>query len=390
MFNKIAIIIHMKEILTHITIDNLKLVLFAVFIAAASIQVLYYLFFYIRIISNKKTETSTNFPPVSIVICARNEAKNLRKNLTSILEQDYPNFEVIIVNDCSSDDTEIVLKQFLLKYKNLKTTFLREDEKFSHGKKLALTVGIKAAKNEWLVLTDADCMAASDQWLRKMANHMTEDKNVVLGYGGYNYYNNNILNQLIRFDTMFIGLQYLTFALAGVPYMGVGRNLAYRKSVFFSNKGFASHVHLESGDDDLFINKAASRNKVAVEYSIPSHTLSKPKSQFLSWVHQKRRHITTGSEYKFIHQLLLAGELISRSLFNVLFIILISIQFKSNIVLYAFLARTILFYLTITFTTKKLNERRLLLFSIFYDLILPFIYLWLEILNKMRPVKRWR
>jgi len=241
--------------------NSLHFYIFITYAISWIIQLLYFLVFYIRIAFkiNQKSATEKK-EPVSVIICAQNEAENLKNNLPAILEQNYENFQVIVVNDCSTDNSQDILSEMMTRYPNLYVTRIDKDEKFSHGKKLALTVGIKAAKNEWLLFTDADCKPADKNWIASMASNFTEKTDIVLGYGG-SIKSKGLLNRLIRFDNLFIALQYFTFARAGIPYMGVGRNLAYRKSLFFKARGFASHHHIISGDDDLFVNQNASKKK---------------------------------------------------------------------------------------------------------------------------------
>ena len=182
------------------------------------------------------------------------------KFLPSVLEQEYPDYEVIVVNDCSEDNSYDVLGILLEKYPNLKISTINKDPKFTHNKKFAQFIGIKAAKNELLLFTDADCKPVSNRWLEYMTSHFDEKTNFVLGYGGF-FSKGGLLNKYIRYDCMFIAMQYLGMALRGVPYMGVGRNLAYRRSVFFRNKGFGSHNHIVSGDDDLMVNSIGNWQK---------------------------------------------------------------------------------------------------------------------------------
>lgn len=364
-------------------------VILYVFITAAAIQLFFYLFVYGKIITYKPNKEKSKSEPVSIIICAKNEAQNLEKYLPLILEQEYPDFEVIVVNDCSSDNTADVLKLFMAKYKHLRTTYIHQDEKFTHGKKLALTVGIKAAKHEWLLLTDADCFPQSKQWVTQMAQHFTPNTSIVLGYGGY-IENKGILNKIIRYDTMFIALQYLTFALFGKPYMGVGRNLAYRSSLFFKNKGFASHARLESGDDDLFVNETANAKNIQIEFQKNAHTLSKPETNFSYWFEQKARHFTTFSKYKTFDATFLGFELLSRTFFYLTLIILLIIQLKWQWVVGIFCARLITQAIIFYYTTKKLNEKNLLLISTLLDIFMPIINLSIYISNAIRPKSPWR
>jgi poly-beta-1,6-N-acetyl-D-glucosamine synthase len=361
------------------------LVLLIVFFSAFAIQVFYYLYFFLFLVIKKGFESdSTEHVPVSIVICARNEADNLRDLLPLVLEQEYPDFEVIVVNDCSEDDSEYVLNQLQAKYKRLKVTRIVRDEKFVHGKKLALTVGIKAAKNEWLLLTDADCRPESTEWISQMSKHFTPNNQLVLGYGGYEY-TKGFLNNLIRFDSLFIALQYLSFALRGFPYMGVGRNLAYRKSIYTANKGFASHHDLRSGDDDLFVNEVARKYNVAVEYSAHAHTRTKAKITFRDWWYQKKRHATTGWRYTLRDKLILSTEPFTRLLFYFIFITLLVVKFNLWILICTFVVRMILQLFIFNFTMHRLNERHLLLSSLLYDILLPFFYLGIIISNLFNP-----
>jgi poly-beta-1,6-N-acetyl-D-glucosamine synthase len=310
--------------------------------------------------------------PISVIICARNEEENLRKNLEDILTQKHSDYEVIVVNDCSTDDSELVVGSFIEKYKHLKTTTIVPDKKFSHGKKLALTIGIKAAKNEWLVLTDADCKPAGDLWLKKLQQHFTDDKSIVLGYGGY-FPTGSLLNGYIRYDTMIIAMQYLSFALLGEPYMGVGRNMAYRKSLFFDKKGFATHYDLYSGDDDLFVNENATGSNTAVEISKGSFTMSEAKRSLHEWFTQKKRHMTTSRRYRFRHKFLLGMETISRGLFYMMMMILLFFKFYYPVVLGLVLVRMLVQLSIYKIVINKLKERNIWLPSILFDVISLFI-----------------
>ncbi|NJK85682.1 MAG: glycosyltransferase, partial [Bacteroidales bacterium] len=246
--------------------------------------------------------------------------------------------EVIVVNDCSNDHTDLVLGTLLKKYKNLRTTSIAEDKKFSHGKKLALVVGIKAAKYETLVFTDADCKPLTNQWLSRISAKFTGKVSIVLGYGRYTK-SKGLLNAYIRYETVWIALQYFSYALFGIPYMGVGRNLAYKKSFFFAGKGFANHYHLLSGDDDLFVNENATKTNTSIEYSFESHTESKPKFNLADWINQKKRHLTTGRYYKPIHKFLLATEFISRFIYYFTFIWLLIRSYNEVVILSLFVVR---------------------------------------------------
>jgi glycosyltransferase involved in cell wall biosynthesis len=367
-------------------------VLLSIFGLAILVQLFYYIFVYGKIITiNKenKTPKATSNEPVSIVICARNEAENLEKNLPLILEQLYPDFEVVVVNDCSSDETEDVLNRLKQLYSNLRSTIIKQDAKFTHSKKLALTVGIKAAKNEWILFTDADCFPETLQWLSGMASHFTPNKDVVLGYGGFEK-TKGFINRLIRFDGMMIGLQYFTLAKIGKPYMGVGRNLAYRKSVFFKNRGFASHFHLDSGDDDLFVKEIATKSNTDLECSEDCITRTPAKKTFKSWKYQKARHLTTSPYYTSNTKALLALEPISKMLMYFSFIGLLFFPLYLIATGIALVVREIVFYVMVYYSAKTFKEKGLLGYALIFDFILPFLILLFYLSNAFGPKKRWK
>jgi cellulose synthase/poly-beta-1,6-N-acetylglucosamine synthase-like glycosyltransferase len=352
--------------------NTLLLVIFCIFSSAALIQLFYYLFFYLAVYLKKFTEIKKSREPVSIIICARNEAENLNNYLPSVLEQDYPDFEVIVVNDCSEDNSYEILAKYLNEYPHLRISTINKDPKFTHNKKFAQFIGIKAAKNEILLFTDADCHPESDKWVESMVSHFDGNKNFVLGYGGYQD-KNSLLNKYIRCDCMTIAMQYLGMAIRGIPYMGVGRNLAYRRSVFFSNKGFGSHNHVVSGDDDLLVNTIAKSNNTSVEFRPGTHTRSVPCSGISDWITQKKRHLTTAPYYKIRDKILLITEPISRMLFYTAFIILLSFIFLWPWALAVFALRLIVQIVVLTFVQKKLNEPGLLGYLLFFDIFSPII-----------------
>jgi biofilm PGA synthesis N-glycosyltransferase PgaC len=257
--------------------------------------------------------------PISVIISARNEIENLTQNLPAILNQQYPDFEVVVVNDCSFDGSARLLEELEAQYPHLKVVTVTETRKFKTGKKFALTMGIKAAKHDCMLFTDADCVPASDNWVSFMAaNFANPETKIVLGYSPY-YRKKGLLNSLIRFETIKTAVNYLSAAMRGNAYMGVGRNLAYRKELFFGAKGFASHMHIMSGDDDLFVNQNATPTNTVIELHQDSFIFSEPKASFGDWGKQKRRHMGAGKLYKGRHKRMLATDALSGLLFYLLF-----------------------------------------------------------------------
>jgi cellulose synthase/poly-beta-1,6-N-acetylglucosamine synthase-like glycosyltransferase len=367
------------------------LVVFSIFLIATAIQLFYYLYYYLAVYLYKPSGTKPTQEPVSIIICARNEAENLRTFLPGVLNQDYPDFEVIVVNDCSEDNSDDILGEYLVQYPHLKISNVNKDPKFTHNKKFAQFIGIKAAKNDILLFTDADCRPESDKWLEGMVSHFDSKINFVLGYGGY-LNEKGLLNKYIRYDSMTIAMQYLGMALRGIPYMGVGRNLAYRRSVFFTNKGYGAHNHLISGDDDLFVNTNANKNNTAIEFRKAMHTRSVPNSDIIEWIKQKKRHLSTAPYYKLRDKLLLITEPLTRILFYSALIVLLCFAFLWPFVLVAFSLRLITQITVFTLVRKKLNEPGLIIYSLIFDIFSPVINSMVYISNKwVRPVKnKWK
>jgi glycosyltransferase involved in cell wall biosynthesis len=279
------------------------IILVTTFLGAAVLVQLYYVWWVFGKLAFYKAPDNQNNreEPVSIIIAARNEYENLQRNLPAILNQDYPNFEVVVVNDCSWDESQKLLEAMQLEYKHLKVSQLIEQEKYPTGKKFALTIGIKAASHELMLFTDTDCEPSSNQWLRLMQQKFISGKEIVLGYSPYRR-KKGFLNLYIRFETLMTALFYFSAAIMKNAFMGVGRNLAYRKSTFFRHKGFASHQHILSGDDDLFVNEAATEYNVAIQLNPDSFVYTEPKTTFEAYARQKSRHMVTGKYYKAKHK----------------------------------------------------------------------------------------
>jgi glycosyltransferase involved in cell wall biosynthesis len=295
-------------------------ILFTAFCIVTLIQLFYYAWFFLRLAFFKsRNKEKSQQHPVSVVICARDDANKLISNLPGALVQTYPStHEVIVVNHNSQDDTRYILDEFKKTFKSLHIVNLTQEAIGIPGKKYPLSMGIKEAKYEIVLLTDADCVPSSEFWLHKMQDGYREGIEVVLGYSPYNK-KPGLLNKIIRFETFHSAIQFLSYALAGTPYMGVGRNLSYKKELFFRNKGFSSVNHLPGGDDDLFINKVAHKGNINIVIDPEAFTISEPKKSFAEWKKQKTRHYSTGKFYKPKHKLLLGFYSVSHFLFYPLF-----------------------------------------------------------------------
>ncbi len=356
-------------------------IVWSIFLLCAVIQCLYYGFIFSRFAFFKEPQRnlSAEVFPVSVIICAYNEAANLLTHLPSVLEQDYPCYEVIVVNDASTDDTVKILSYFQKRYKDklrvVDTCSLKRD---MAGKKFALTQGVKAARYQHLLLTDADCYPLTRQWIRQMVAVFDARTKVVLGYGPYEK-KDGWLNMVIQYETVYTAIQYFSFALIGMPYMGVGRNLAYHKSLFEKEGGFQAHAQVTSGDDDLFINKVSTFQNTSITIHPASFCISHPATTWSDWYWQKKRHVSTGKYYQFKHQFMLGMLSLSHFFFYGMLIALIFnesyVCFSLIIYLLRLLIVTIVFYKVL----HLLNRTYLLyllplvdsLFIIYYILFFP-------------------
>lgn len=356
-------------------LPNWSEIIFYSFAVVTAIQLFYYLYFFRRLAFHKPGQKQQSQQhPVSVIVCARDEDENLARNLPGVLVQNYPSSsEVVVVNDNSLDDSKYILQELKKKFKSLNVVELTQEAKLISGKKYPLSIGIREAKYEILLLTDADCVPASEFWIEKMQSAYDEKTEIVLGYGAY-HKTSGLLNKLIRFETFHTALQYLSYAMAGMPYMGVGRNLSYKKDLFLRNKGFASINHIPSGDDDLFVNKVATKTNTAVMIDSDAVTRSIPKTTWKDWLKQKSRHYTTARFYKPVHKFLLGVYFFSQFLFYPL-LIASFIFFDWRFVLGVFAIRFVVQGFIFKKAMANLDEKDLWPWYFFLDTWLFFYYI---------------
>lgn len=364
-------------------------ILFVVFAVVTAVQLFYYLYFFRRLAFYRAPQRERSQQhPVSVIICARDEDENLARNLPGVLVQQYPStYEVVVVNDNSLDDSKYILQELKKTFKSMHVVELTQEALHIAGKKYPLSVGIREAKHEVLLLTDADCVPASDRWVEKMQAAYDDETEIVLGYGAY-HKRRGLLNKLIRFETFHTALQYLSYALAGFPYMGVGRNLSYKKSLFFRLKGFSAINHIPSGDDDLFVNRAAHRRNTAVVIDPDAITRSIPKTTWSGWLRQKARHYTTARYYRGAHKFLLGLYFTTQFLFYPLLAACL-IFFDWRWALGVFGLRLLMQGFILYKSMKKLDEKDLWPWFLLLDLWQFFYYLIFAPALWRKPKKSW-
>ncbi len=357
--------------------STISIIVIAALGAALAWQLFYWAFFMFRI-RRRPRNLASRLPDVSIVVCARNEEDNLQKLIPALVAQKYAaKKQIVIVDDCSTDDTPLVLARLRAQYPEVYTTTIPTDAVFHHGKKLALNVGIKAAKYDHIVFTDADCIPASENWLTLMAEAYGNDATeLVLGYGRYAK-RPGLLNLLLRYETFWNAVQYFGIARAAKPFMGVGRNLSYSKQLFDRSSKFRNHLYVLSGDDDLFVSEMGTRANTAIVFEAPAHTISEPKNTWLTYSAQKSRHLTTASLYPTVVKFWLGSEIASRLIFWLAIIaaVLLGIITQTPILLeaagIALAARTILIYIAMGLAARNMGESRLWLLALPMDLLIP-------------------
>lgn len=348
-------------------------VLAIICILIVSIQFIYLLIFFIGI--NKKENDIVKPPrPVSVIVCAHDEEENLRELIPLLLRQDHPEFEIIIVEDRSNDGTFDYLQQVTAENNRLKMVRVMHKPEHINGKKFAITLGIKAAKYDWLLFTDADCRPSSDQWITRMTERYDEQTQIVLGHSPYEK-REGLLNAFIRFESLLTCIQFIGLAKLGRPYMGVGRNLAYAKSIFFQSKGFNTHLDVTGGDDDLFVNSHATKLNTKVSMGTDAITVSKPKETWRDFLHQKLRHLSVGIRYKVWDQILL-GLFSATWLATWVIVLPYSLLYGFSLFIpFVFLVRWILIAMLFNSSSRKLGGHFESLKTPILDFIFTFYYL---------------
>lgn len=366
-----------------LTLDSTEKILLVTTGILFIIQVIYYLCLYNRIHARNRavkrgdTHFSQELPPISVIICAREESENLRRNLNAVLEQDYPQFEVIVINDGNTDESEDYLTLLEDKYPHLYHSFVPDSSRYISRKKLAVTLGIKASKYDWLVFTDAKCLPQSNQWLRLFARNFTSRTQIVLGYSGFER-GKGWLHKRVCFDNLFTSMRYLGFALAGSPFMGIGRNLAYRKELFYEQKGFSAHLNLQRGDDDLFINQVATSENTRVETDANAIVRMQPVFRAKDWREEKISYASTARLYRGAQRWLAGLETSTRLAFYGAWIAMLVIGIlnfhwlAAGIAFFIFLLRFTMQAIIINKTAKNLEEKRRYYFTLpVFDLLQP-------------------
>ena len=377
--------------------NSLSFILLIVFGICLVIQLFYHWGFFTKVAfykRNARPKLDEELEPVSIVLCARDAYEYLIDLIPALLKQDYPDFEIVVVNDCSDDETEEYLKDLERKEPRVKPVQMKQHLNFFNGKKFPLSMGIKSAQNDLIILTDFNCMPVNDQWLRSVVNRYNSRTEIVIGYSPY-VQKKSRLNRLMRFDALQNGLLYLSAALNRHAYMGIGKNLSYRKELFYRNQGFISHYTTAVGEDDLFINQVATKKNTEVLIDAENAILTTPTNSFKLWMRQKSSRYSTVSKYDHGSRLMLSVFYGSQLLFYASFIALLALctqpaftitngtVFYIPILVFFFLLRFGSQMIIYHQASKRLGEKGLLPGLILYDFLFAFLSPWLRLMGRM-------
>lgn len=366
------------------------LILLYIFIGLAVIQLAYYLGVFGQFAFAKAQQITPKRIPISVIVCAKNEEENVVKYIPLLAEQNYPDFEIVLIDDASGDNTLEIFEQFEKQYPNVRLVKVENNEAFWGNKKYALTLGIKAAKKEYLLFTDADCYPTSKDWITAMSSQFTMQKTIVLGYGKYEKIANSFLNKIIRFENVLNTIQYFSWAKLGQPYMGLGRNMAYKREEFFNVNGFIDHMQIRTGDDELFINQAANGKNTTIAFTPESFSVSKAKTTFSEFFNQKRRQIATANYFKSADQVRLGVFYSSQLLFIITALFLFAFQFEWIIVLSVFLLRYIVAWTVVGFSAGKLKENDIKLWFPIVEIVLIFTQVNAYFTNLFSKPIQWK
>ena len=361
------------------------MIFYSILIFSLLVITAFWLWFYI---ANRRIHpveiTNEKLPSVTVIIAYKNAGQHIATTVQAVLDQKYPDFEVIAINDFSSDDSE----SYLSHINDPKLIRLRATLDLT-GKKAALSEAISHAKHDILLFTDADCLPTSGLWIKTMVTKLLNDPKteIVLGYGPLRKAA-GFVNVFARYETILTAMQYTTYAKSGLPYMGVGRNLLYKKSLFFAVNGFSSHQHLPSGDDDLLISDAANGSNTAVCLDDQASVFSDAKNDLKAFLHQKSRHITTSVHYRPKIQFFLGLFAMAQIMFYFILMVFWATNSLSFISIVTILFVKWFLQMACQYHFfKRLNGRGLWLFFPLLDIAMMMYYLVLPVYGYFRKDK---
>lgn len=365
-------------------------IIFYVFIAVVVIQLVYYLVIFGKFAFAQAQEITPKKVPVSVIVCAKNDAEKVKNLVPVLAEQDYPDFEIVLIDNASSDETLDIFEEFEKQYSNIRLVKVENNEAFWGNKKYALTLGIKAAKKDYLLFIDANCYPTSNEWITAMTSRFTTNRTIVLGYGAYEKVKNSFVNKIIRFDNMLTATQYFSWAKIGKPFSGDGRNLAYKKEEFFKVNGYIEHMNIRLGEDSLFLNQAATKSNTTICYAPESFTYTEAKKSFSSWRKQKRKQVFTTKFFSPFDKFQLRFFFLTQLSFFALMAVLFALQYNWMFMVPVVAVRYLGSWLTLGYSAAKLKEKDTVYWYPVIEIILTFTQLNVFFTNLFSKPAHWK
>lgn len=363
-------------------------ILFYAFIVVSAVQIVYYFFFSFFAFESKKTPSINKNIPISVIVYTKNNASILKEFLSKITKQKHPDFEIVIINNASTDNTLAVLEELTQNYSNLKIVDVQNNEAFWGNKKYALTLGIKAAKHKHLLFTDVNTLPISKDWITTMANNFSKEKSIVIGYQKLKRKKRSLSNLFLRFHHLTNTMQAFSGAKFGNAYKGFNSNFAFTKAEFFKVNGYIKHLKLFIGETDLFIKDASTKHNTTYSVDINSFASSTKIVSFNQWFAQQKTNAILTASYKPKHKFLLNFYKISKFLFYILAII--SLFFNWKITLPVIISYYLVQYIVVGKTAVKLKENTVLWLLPFFDLSLVIVQISIFISNQISKPKHWK
>jgi glycosyltransferase involved in cell wall biosynthesis len=368
----------------------MPIIIFYVFVGVIILQLAYYLGIFGKFIFSGQQQVTQKKLPVSVLVLVKNNPKSVQKLIPLLVKQNYPDFEVLLIDNASGDETIDALEQLEKEHPNVRLIKVENNEAFWGNKKYAYTLGIKAARKEYLLFIDAEYEPASADWMMHMVSQFTMSKTIVLGFSAYRLVKNSLLNKLIRFDALINATQCFAWAKLGSPFSGDGRNLGYKKEEFFSRNGYINHMNIRTGEDSLFINEAATPKNTAVCYTPESFTYGDAPAKFSTWVQEKRKAAYTLSFFKTADQVKLKIFVWLQALFFALMATLLILQFNWMILVPVIAFRYLLCWIVMAQSAAKLNEKDTIYWFPFMEILLIFTQLYVVIVNAFSKKAHWQ
>lgn len=365
-------------------------IIFIAFLVVFGVQIFYYLFIFGKFAFGKSTINNPKKIPISVIICVKNQENTIQKQIQTLLDQNYPDYEIVLIDNASSDGTLDIFEEFEKQHSNIKLVKVENNEAFWGNKKFALTLGIKAAKNEYLLFTEPNCYPTSNEWITEMSSHFTREKTIILGYNSIQKVKNSFLNKLIRFENLITTTQTFSWTKAGKPYSGNGKNLAYKREDFFKTNGFIEHIKIRTGEDSLFVNQAANSNNTTICITKKSFIISEDTPSFKQWINKVRINYSHFPRFKFIDNLNIFIFYFSQLLFIILPILLLLFQYQWIIVTSIIAIRYLITWITLGFSASKLNEKDLMYWYPIFEIVNIAIQLNIFITNKLSKPTDWK